>query len=177
MGARHRSLVCMAKRKIDRRKSQEFALRTMLHVLGDRAAGSSGFYMDGPLFEDVPRAAWIGLAKKECVRIVDFMGGRPVCFLTGTGWRSALETSGISQSAEFMERVARLANNLRERVQGRAIPAQVSLYQLATDTGLPEGFLWNVIESGVIGREAPYWDPHADGPYMIEIPAGFGKEV
>src|SRR5437868_10716323 len=94
------------------RENQEFALKKMLLALGDRAAGSSGFYEDDPVFESIPRATWAGLAKKEYVRIVDFVGGRLVCFLTGRGWRRALAISGMSESPEFLGRVAKLAKSL-----------------------------------------------------------------
>jgi len=167
----------MAKPYIDHGAKQNAALTAMMQVLGDRAAGSSGFYQDDPAFEQVGEETWRALSHRGYVRIVDFMGGRPVCFLTGTGWKKALVVSGASQSPEYSLRLAKVAMNLVERVQGKELPVRVAVEQVSTETEVPEGFVWNLIESGALGKGAPYWAAHSESPYLIEVPANYRPEV
>ena len=170
-------LVSMAKPYIDHGAKQNAALTAMLKVLGDRAAGSSGFYQDDPAFGQVGEETWTALANKGYVRIVDFMGGRPVCFLTGSGWKKALISSGVSQSKDYMLRVETVEKNLSDRAHGQESPVRVAIEQVAAETGVPEGFVWNLIESGVLGSGAPFLASHSEPPYLIEVPANYRPEV
>jgi hypothetical protein len=170
----------MALTKLERMRNLEQTLKAMLFVLGDLAARSSGFYTDQAIFGGTLEATWRELVKKQYVKIIDFVGGRPVCFLTGEGWLKAVALTGIVESVEFQSRVDKVMKNLKERVVGRETPAQVALSQLALDTGVPEGFIWNLIESNLMSDgepDSPHWALNSVDPNTIEVPVCFGRQA
>jgi hypothetical protein len=79
----------------------------------------------------------------------------------------------------FQEKMSNLASTLKGYVKGRQKEEHVSIGTLSTDSGLTEGFVYNAIESNLLGRAfnmrgAVWMDtpPH----YIVRIPVNFGHE-
>jgi hypothetical protein len=99
--------------------------------------------------------------------------------LTPSGWLVAIELSGEAQSKTYQERVGRLLAAMKLRVKPRTDSAIVPLRQLADESGEPEGWIFNIIESkaGSTGdqRTGARWYAGEKGR-LVEIPVDFNLE-
>ncbi len=68
---------------------------------------------------------------------------------------------------------------IKKAVEGRGEKAFAFVKSIAVGAGVPQGFIYNIIESGyidaVLNRKGPEWSSDARGR-MIEIPVDFGME-
>jgi len=161
--------------KQDRKENQKLALSLMLRELEDRALDETLFRTTEALFTDVLPTTWEELAHQECVQKV-----APSLYrLTAKGWLVALELSGIAQSATYLQRVGRLLAAMKQHVTPRADSAIVSLKDLSKESGEPEGWIFNVIDSKAgatgAGRTGARWFGGERGR-LVEIPVDFNLE-
>ncbi|MBI1955635.1 MAG: hypothetical protein HYS38_04510 [Acidobacteria bacterium] len=141
----------------------------MLRVLGDDAVGETVFNPEDREFENIIQTTWTDLCDEKWVEKAEAPGHYR---LTGLGWLQALRITGQIREEEFRERLSRTFASMKSYVKGRKGPAVVKRGELAKKAGVPEGWLFNVIESRLIeevhGRKGPHWDRH-----MVFIPADF----
>jgi hypothetical protein len=97
--------------------------------------------------------------------------------MAGYGWRQALKATGEIETPEFNEKLGRLSAALKAKVKGRRQEALTNAQALAAETGLSEGWIYNVVESRI-------WTYHLNrvGPEMdaskkcIWVPIDFDME-
>ena len=98
--------------------------------------------------------------------------------LSGPGWIKGLKLRGKFDSDKLNVMTGGLCAALKDRVKGRQDEAFVQVAQLAADSGLPEAFIRNAVESDLIrekfGTKGARW---ASGSLnFIVVPVGFGME-
>src|SRR5262249_26295519 len=94
--------------------------------------------------------------------------------LTGSGWREALKCSGQLDTPEFQERFERLNAVLKGLLDARKEEAFAQTQVVAAQSRIPEGWLYNVLESRIWeqeqGRRGAALD---DSKTMVIVPIGF----
>jgi hypothetical protein len=162
--------------KDDRLKNHVAALSLMIEVLGDRAIDTSLFDPTQPPFaEQVLRTTWEELARQDLVDCVTPLQYR----LTARGWLVGLEVTDISKSTAYQERLGRVLAAMKRHVEGRKDSAIVPLAQLATESGEPEGWIFNVVDSRSSStgnkRTGASWYEGVRGR-LVEVPVDFNLE-
>jgi hypothetical protein len=149
-----------------RREDRRRALCLILEQLGDRYFLEYGVEPTDPGFNDVLKTTWRELLDDNLIDDRLSSMGRPVFRLTSYGWLRALILSGEIDSVEMRERCVRLARALKSVVKGRSSHYDefVSVDTLAAKASLPEGWVFNAIESRLLGVVFPddRWDAHMD---------------
>ena len=158
-----------------RLENHKAALRLMMQELADRALDTSLFNTSQPPFDaHVLPTTWSELARHGLVETVR----SPQYRLTARGWLAGLEVTGESHSPEYSKRIARLLAAIKRHVKGRKDSAIVSLQQLAVESGEPEGWIFNIIDSRSSGTaqrtEARWYGGHTGR--LVEIPVDFNLE-
>jgi hypothetical protein len=99
--------------------------------------------------------------------------------LSSKGWLVALEVSGIGSSADFSKRLGGVLGTMKNLVKGRQDSRIIPLSDLATRSGEPEGFLFNIVDSRSPStgnsRIGAHWYDNERGR-LVEIPIGFNLE-
>jgi len=97
--------------------------------------------------------------------------------LTPKGWSEALLRAGVHSTPEFATRIGHMAKSLKDEVKGRHQPAIRTLDHIVSSSGLPHGWVFNVIDSHLIcrlhGKRDASWLEGARGR-VVEIPRDFG---
>jgi len=97
--------------------------------------------------------------------------------LTLDGWYEAQRAAGLLDSNAFHERRGRVCAALKGAVAGRRDDALLRWDELAAIAGVPEGWLWNILEGQVLHRldsRDRYWVRFEDG--IVYVPTTFGQE-
>jgi hypothetical protein len=159
----------------DRVDDQKRAFQLMLATLGDKAIDTCLFSSDVPPFDKVLRTTWEGLERAEYVDSIPSQGYR----LTAKGWLASLELSGVSSDPRYRERIGRVLAVMKRHVKGRKDSSVLSLSQLVTESGEPEGFIFNIVDSRSSStgnsRQGADWFKGERGR-MVEIPVDFNLE-
>jgi hypothetical protein len=125
---------------MERSENFVYALKTMLDGMGDAALDEVSFA--AAEYAAILNTTWDELLARELIE--QLPTGEHI--LTGRGWTAAVIATGQINDPEFKERIQTLFAALKSFVKGRGTAATVSLRELVTKTGLPEGFIFNVIE-------------------------------
>lgn len=145
------------------------ALEGMLRLLGDGAIAETVFDPKEGRLEDIVKTTWTDLCDEKWLESAEIQGRYR---LTGFGWLQALRITGELKKEEFTRRLANACASMKSYVEGRRDPAVVRLGDLAGKANVPEGWLFNFIESRFVeefhGRKGPHWDKR-----MVFIPAEF----
>lgn len=160
----------------EREENHRLAFGLMIQELGDRAIDTSLFDPTRRPFEcQVLRTTWeelLRLGHVECV-------SSPQYRLTAQGWLVGLETSGISKSSAFLERLGRVLATMKRHVKGRLDSVVIPLQQLAEESKEPEGWIFNVVDSKASStgneRTGANWFGRERGR-LVEIPVDFNLE-
>ncbi len=147
----------------------------MLRLLGDRAIDVTLFDPSDSDLAGVLRTTWEELLGAE---YVEQIGTR--YRLTPKGWLVAIEASRGAASKEHQERLGRVLAAMKKRVKGREEPDVVELRTLAQQSGEPEGWIFNVVDSRASsslqsGRVGASWFGNERGR-LVEIPVNFNLE-
>jgi len=161
--------------KHDREENHRAAFSLMLRELGDKAIDTSFFNHGQPPFKDqILRTTWEELERQGYVESISIQYR-----LTAKGWLVGLTITGTAQSARYQERLGLLLAAMKRHVKPRADSAIVSLRQLADESGEPEGWIFNVIDSKAGDTEnkrtGARWFGGERGR-LIEIPVDFNLE-
>ncbi len=162
--------------KRDREENHNRAFRLMLEQLGDQAIDSTFFDPEKiPFNGQILRTTWEELVRQQRVALV----GSSTYRLTPAGWVTAMEISGEAQAKAYQERVGKLLAAMKAHVKPRTDSAIVPLHQLSNESGEPEGWIFNIVESrpGSAGdqRIGAHWYAGEKGR-LIEIPVDFNLE-
>ena len=146
--------VSQARRKAD----IDVAVRHMLATLGDQWVRDVEFDASHEALTDLLPTTWVDLERLLVVTGVHAMQSRKYQF-TARGWLKALKITGAvtdhmgdcSVDPAIRRRVTTLMQALKQRVKGRQDGDQLALVKaLAAETGLPEGWISNCVESSLI---------------------------
>jgi hypothetical protein len=167
--------IAMTVGKQHREENHRTAFHLMLGELGDRAIDSAFFDPEKPPFHgQILRTTWEELVRQERIAAI---GG--LYRLTPSGWLVGLEISGDTQSKAYQARVGRLLAAMKRHVKPRKESAILTLKQLADESGEPEGWIFNIIESRVGSTEdrrtGACWYAGEKGR-LVEIPVDFNLE-
>lgn len=139
----------MSLSKDERLENIQDTLRIALSYLGDNAISGKWLDASDPVFRNVLPTTWKHLTDTGYATERHTRTSRSY-ELTGPGWRKALEVSGELQKPEFKERLGELCAAFKDSLQGRQNQAFPILRGFAAHTGIPEQFIFNVVESGII---------------------------
>jgi hypothetical protein len=99
--------------------------------------------------------------------------------LTPGGWAEALARADVPSDPQFLKRVGQLCQVLKAHVKGRHRSILVPFEDIVKASGLPSGWVFNVIDSRLIsrlhGRKDAFWFQSARGR-IVDIPRDFGLE-
>ncbi|MGA3095003.1 MAG: hypothetical protein ABSF25_00995 [Bryobacteraceae bacterium] len=97
--------------------------------------------------------------------------------LSGRGWILGLKLLGEFGTDEMRGKVGTLCSVLKAKVKGRAHANYATVGDIATESGLSDGFVRDAIESDLIrelfGTKGAEWSPQDRGS-SIRIPNDFG---
>jgi hypothetical protein len=98
-------------------------------------------------------------------------------FFTAKGWSEAVIRAGDVDSPDFQHRLGQLSKALKDKIKGRQDTAFISLDEVANDSGLPSGWVFNAIDSHLLcriyGKKDAIWFEGTRGR-VIEVPRDFG---
>jgi hypothetical protein len=111
------------------------------------------------------------------ITLIAFLSDPNPYRLTIRGWVEAQRVSGRLESDEFDERRGRLCAALKRAVKGRDHEAILDYAELAQAAGLPEGWVWNILEGRVLHRLDPLgrYDVRFENGHVF-VPPTFGQE-
>ncbi len=97
------------------------------------------------------------------------------------GWIAGITRSGRIRSDEFQEKLGNIAAALKGLVKGREVPQFQFVDNVARETGVPEGFVCNVIDSRIfercMRRRGADWEAQSGRGQLIKVPIDFGLEL
>jgi hypothetical protein len=159
----------------DRRENYYLALRLMLErVPSDRRYYEADIDADMQPFSAILPTTWRELERRGCVTGWGFNRYD----LTAEGWLEGLRATGQLGGQDIKQKAGKLAAALKSRVEGRKQDEWVRLQELASETGLPEGWIFNAIDSRLLmelfGIHDASWDPNDRMKNSILVPLDFG---
>lgn len=154
-------------------RSENFAaaLKTMLDGIGDASLDEVPF---APwAHPDILSTTWDDLLATELIEALPT--GEYI--LTGRGWTAGVISTGQVNDPAFQNRIGTVFAALKALVKGRAGSATVAFRDIVNQTGLPEGFVFNVIEGRymeeVSKRRGASW---VKPGRLVLVPVAFGIE-
>jgi hypothetical protein len=158
-----------------RQDSMVLAVRLVMQDLGEPYEWQE-HDAKAPKFDAVLRTTWDELAERGLVHARSF----DRYWLTGPGWIAGLKLTGRFEEPAFREKAGKLQASLKARVKtsNRQQWGSASRTELAIETGLSEFFVYDAIDSGLLGALFGVIDAHwSEGDSMkgwIDIPPRFG---
>jgi hypothetical protein len=156
----------------ERTENLSLALALLLERVGDEAVNDSLY--DPSEFNDILSTTWEELKLKGFVEV---MPAGPLLCMTGRGWVAALLTTNKISSAQFSDRSGRLFASMKKHVKGRKDAQCVPIKSLASESEVPPGWAFNIIEGRFMEeiqkRKGASWVKQGS---IVLIPAGFGME-
>lgn len=150
------------------------AVTLMLEQLGDGAIDDTLFDPADASFQDIIPTTWSELERDGWVeQIKETQQYR----FTGLGWLQAIKSAGKLDDNSLSTRAGPLFATMKAYVKGRQKPCVVKLSELALKSAVPEGVVFNIIESNVLEehfkRRGAMW--HERGR-LVFIPVDFNVE-
>jgi len=153
------------------------ALQLMLQNLGDRRISDCLFDVAQAPLNVVPQAIWLDLQENS---YVEHSRDSRHYILTGRGWLRALQESRATQDKTFRRTVSNLIEAIKKHFKGGHVGRMVSPQTLAQESGIPENWIYNAVESNLIEGEFQkrgiVWANGFEGK-LIHVPAAFGSEL
>jgi hypothetical protein len=141
----------------------------------DRMILLTRFRPDDDDFNGIFETSWAELHGEYLIEEANTKG--PVEYrLTGAGWIVGLKLTPIWEDTEFRKKAGKLSETMKRHVKGRAGDDIVPFSYICQESSLPEGFVYNAIESHLLNKlyhsfDAE-WDPY--GKNHVIIPSTFG---
>jgi hypothetical protein len=138
----------------------------MLERLGDHPVWAHEAEPSEEGFTETLQTTWRELLDDGLIDDEASVLRHPRFRLTTYGWIRALTLSGAIDLPEMRERCTRLARSLKAIVKGRESHYDefVSIDEIASDSGLPAGWVFNAIKGRLLGVVFPddRWDAQID---------------
>jgi hypothetical protein len=149
----------------------------MLQVVGDGYLFAEAVEPESDGFRQVLQTTWRELLDDGLIDDTFSAIGHPRFRLTPAGWLRAMLLSDTVDTLECRDRCTRLARALKEVVKGRDshFDEFTSDREIAAVTGLPIGWVFNAVDSRLLGVVFPKdrWDASIDGR-TIRVSPTFG---
>jgi hypothetical protein len=153
------------------------AFRLMLEELGDRSIAIVFFRTDREPFTDIYRTTWKELEIQHWVESLE-VDGLSCYRLTGFGWLEGLYQVGQFKQDAIKKMMGGYAATLKHYVKGRQQDRIILFNTLVKEAGLPEGFVFNAIESGLLQKSSGIYDATwVDRGLLVRIPLNFGVKT
>ncbi len=151
------------------------ALRVMLENLGDDAASGVIWNADEQPFVAVLPTTWKELERRGYV--VSRLKGMRLFQLTGLGLAVAFENAGTPTQPEFQSRFGTLMSYLKALVKDRSEDRVVHCFETAQATGVPAGWISDMVDSAAaerfFGQRGPTWH----SPRVLLVPLDLGVRL
>jgi hypothetical protein len=126
--------------RTERSDNVALALKSMLERVADTALDEVSF--SPAAHPDILTTTWDELLATELIETLP--SGEYI--LAGRGWTAAVISTGLINDPVFRQRIEKLFGTAKGFVKGRKDSATVPFSELVTQTGLPDGFVFNVIQ-------------------------------
>ena len=150
----------------ERRADKKRTLTHMMRDVGDHRTWEVRFEPNEPGLAETHTTTWRELLDDNLVDDKLSTHAGPRYRLTYHGWLRALMWSGEIDAPSTRERCTRLAQALKRVVKGRTSHYDefASVSELSAVTDLPEGWLVNALDAGLLSVVFPddKWDAHMD---------------
>ena len=161
----------------DRLDNISLALRLILdNLTAGRPFASTLLDSDSPAFSSILPTTWKALVRRGFLEEIEFTQ----YYLIPAGWIEALKVTGTFKTPEMQEKAGKLSEALYKRVKGRQAGNFADRTELAAETGLPESFIYDAIESRLLfhlfGRIDATWAPDDHMKNIIDIPIDFNHD-
>lgn len=161
-----------------RREDKKRTLIRMYREVADLRAWQVSFDADDAAVPGVLQTTWRELLDDGLIDDKASTFGRPQYRLTYRGWLRALLISGDVDTTETRDRCTRLAKALKRVVKGRKSHYDefTSIDSVASDANLPEGWVFNAIQSKLLTAvfKDDKWDARIDGRNAIRVSPTLG---
>jgi hypothetical protein len=158
-----------------RQENMVLALRLLIQDLGQPYEWQE-HDAKTPKFAGVLRTTWDELAERGLIKAHSF----DRYWLKGPGWIAGLKITGVFDDEGFRRKAGQLQAALKARIkaENRDQWGTASRTELAQETGLSEFFVYDAIDSGLLGALFgtidAYWGEGDDMKNWIDIPPRFG---
>jgi hypothetical protein len=137
----------------DRRQNLELAARLMSELIGARCVSRVALDPESVPLRDIYPTTWTWMLEEQWIKYTGWKGHQQY-HATGYGWRRCITLTGSPTG--FEADLVLLKRALQSFVKGRSPNAAfVGVEELATKSGLPEGWIANVLDSGALGIRFP----------------------
>lgn len=157
--------------RTERSENFSAALRVMLDGIGDASLDEVPFAPSA--HPDILNTTWDELLATELIEALPT--GEYI--LTGRGWTAGVISTGQVNDPTFQSRIGTVFAALKALVKGRAGSVTVAFRDIVNQTGLPEGFVFNLIEGRymeeVSKRRGASW---VKPGRLVIVPVAFGIE-
>jgi len=153
------------------------ALLLLLERVGDRGIDEEDANIEDPPFNELLKTTWATLERRGYVKDIGQYGPKHYQ-LTEEGWLKALALSDQPETPEFTRRVQVLLQALKRAVDERSGDGLLDVREIASNTGLPLGWVWNGARAQLLDFLYPgrgYALEMLDG-VTVRVPADFGHE-
>jgi hypothetical protein len=161
----------------DRLANLKLALTLCVQAVGDSATNEITLDASHADYSNILSTTWQELHEHHFVTHID---RTPFYYLTGLGWVKGLEVAGTLQEPEFQAKAGRLSAILKRYVKARQTETLVSTWQVANDSQLPYGFVYNSIDGKLLEKlfktKGADWKSLIPAKMLILIPSNFGHE-
>jgi len=155
--------------RTERSDNVALALKSMLERVADASLDEVSF--SPAAHPDILTTTWDELLATELIETLP--SGEYI--LTGRGWTGAVISTGRINDPVFRQRIEKLFGTAKGFVKGRKESAIVPFSELVTQTGLPDGFVFNIIEGKymeeISKRRGASW---VKPGRLVLIPVAFG---
>jgi len=148
-------------------------LEQLFSSLGDAPIDCTRFEGSDAAFVGIQNTSWDELCSEGLLE----KQSDSLYVLTPAGWSEALLRAGTLSAPGFQDRIGKLAGFLKDQIKGREKSEVVAFDEIVRSTGLPSGWVFNVIDSHLLsrmeGRRDAFWFESARGR-LVEVPRDFG---
>src|SRR6059036_44592 len=135
----------------NQKENLDLSFSLMMAELGDGAVSKTFFDPSREPFAAVYPTTWKELGDQGWVGELQLCGRK--CYrLKGAGWIEGLWRTGQSKGELLSQRMGRFAAVLKGHVKGREHDVVILLDALVRESGLPEGWVFNAVESNLLGK-------------------------
>ena len=169
----------MSLSKDERQKNANLALSLLLAATGNNRISTSFHRRDDSAFKNVHNTTWVELEEQRLIN--SLLNHTALGYsLTANGWIKAVRDAGLIRDQDFLKKLGSLSRVIKGHVKGRHAEVMINLQTVASEAGLAENWIYNVIESNmlevVFAKRGATWLSNFKGQ-IIKIPITFGLDV
>ena len=161
----------------ERAANIELAFCLLIAEINEKAISRTFLDPAAEPFTEIPSTTWIEMCDQGWTEGCELYGQQRYR-LTGKGWVEGLARTGAGRDTKLLDRLGRLSAELKRYVKGRGTDVTVDLEKLAQDVKLPEGWVFNAVESNAFeilqGRRGVTWKEQG---LLVRIPLTFGMKL